>query len=132
VLRGLVEIYEAVARRQGVPYPLALAREIDRIRDWDRLVVAPRHGYLGAEDYYARVSVAPLLGRLRVPARLLLSTRDPMVPTWTLERALAAAEAPLEVSTRDTGGHVSFPGAGAEERGLLAWMLDAPRSRRAG
>ena len=50
------------------------------LREWDDRIVAPRFGFAGADDYYARASVAPRLGDLRIPALLLNSETDPMVP----------------------------------------------------
>lgn len=126
VLRRLVEIYAAVARRRPVPEPVAIARGIRRIRAWDERIVAPRHGFTGADDYYRRASVGPRLDRLAVPALLVVAEQDPMVPVATLEGALSQASPALDVR-RAAGGHVTFPrrldlGLGPR-RGLEAQLL---------
>ena len=103
---------------------------IRTILEWDERVVAPRHGFTGADDYYARASVAPHLSRLTVPALLVNSTRDPMVPAATIRPSLAAPLPRLTAHLLDAGGHVGFPlgfdaglggGTGIEAQ-ILAWL----------
>jgi len=108
--RGLKEIFAAVAERRPVPLPAAEARRIVRLWDWDERVVAPRWGFAGADDYYARASVAPLLPRLAVPALLVAAADDPMVPASVLRPVLAAVTAPaLTVRWLAGAGHLGFP-----------------------
>ena len=111
ILKGLLSIYEAVAVRRPVPIPAAEARRIRGIREWDRLIVAPRHGFAGAEDYYARASAGPHLGGLAVPALMVASEEDPMVPAASLQPFLKPAPSSLTVRWVRRGGHVGFPGA---------------------
>jgi len=93
LLRALNEVYREVAAR----------------REWDGLVVAPRFGFASAEDYYARASVAPRLGRLDRPALLVWSRADPMVPFATVAPALGRLPATARVVLSSRGGHVGFP-----------------------
>lgn len=109
VLRGLKEVYAACAARRPVPLPLAEARRIRSLWEWDERVVAPRHGFAGAADYYARESAGPRLAGLRVPALLVAAEADPMVPAATLTRWLAAPPPALTVRWIG-GGHLGFPG----------------------
>lgn len=113
LLRSLNGIYAEVAARHppgSLPLPVAEAARIRSLREWDDRVVAPRHGFTGAADYYARASVAPRLSALRVPALLVHSEWDPMVPARAVRAALQAAPAPgLQVRWIAGGGHVAFP-----------------------
>jgi predicted alpha/beta-fold hydrolase len=109
LLVNLGALYAAVAARRPVPFPVERLGEIRTFRDWDDRIVAPRFGFAGAADYYARASVAPLLGGLRVPALLLNSELDPMVPARSVRPALAAASPLLQVTWLRRGGHVAFP-----------------------
>jgi uncharacterized protein len=159
VLGSLLDIYASVAARRPVPVPLAEAARIRSLREWDDRVVAPRHGFADAADYYARASVGPLLGALRVPALLVAAERDPMVPAATVRPALARArreaDGRLEVRWLPRGGHLGFPegmdlglseapgearSAAEEGRGaalpgldaqLLAWLRRAARGAEA-
>ncbi|HKP63089.1 MAG TPA: alpha/beta fold hydrolase [Polyangiales bacterium] len=130
VLSGLNEIYSAVAQKRSVPTPLSRVLAARSIREWDGLTVVPRYGFRDAEDYYASISVGPRLSQLRIPALLVQSKHDPMVPLWTYQQHLAQAPKLLEVRTLGQGGHVGFPRValhpqaqpGVLEDQLLAWL----------
>lgn len=109
LLANLGTLYTAVAARRPVPFPVERLGEIRTFRDWDDRIVAPRYGFADAADYYARASVAPHLGALRVPALLLNSELDPMVPARSVRPALPGASPLLTVTWLRGGGHVAFP-----------------------
>jgi len=115
LLAHLMEIYREVAARRPVPMPVEEAARIRRFRDWDDRVVAPRHGFDSADDYYRRASVGPRLVRLSVPALLVSSEDDPMVPAETvrpvLEREGTASQiaSRMEVRWVPAAGHIAFP-----------------------
>ncbi len=117
LIRSLSDIYRAVAARRPVPYPVERLGEIRLIREWDDRIVAPRHGFNGAADYYARASVAPRLPDLRIPALLLNSECDPMVPARAVRPGLEKASPKLKVAWV-RAGHVAFP------RGLDAGLSE--------
>ncbi|MES1243308.1 MAG: alpha/beta fold hydrolase [Acidobacteriota bacterium] len=132
LLRNLSRIYQAVAARRPVPYPVERLGEIRLIREWDDRIVAPRHGFKDAADYYARASVAPRLPDLRVPALLLNSECDPMVPARAVRPALERASPKLKVAWV-RAGHVAFPSGLdpglAEGIGMDAQVIGWLRSR---
>jgi predicted alpha/beta-fold hydrolase len=109
VLSSLARLYAAVAARRPMPVPVAEVARLRKIRDFDELVVAPRHGFTGAGDYYARASVAPRLSRLRLPALLVNASGDPMVLARTVRPILHRPVPRLEVRWVAEGGHVGFP-----------------------
>lgn len=98
----------AVHRRGRLMEPPWELRSVRTIREWDRRVVAPRFGFADPEDYYTRSSVGPHLAGLSVPALLVASQHDPMVPAATLRPWLADALR-LEVRWATRGGHLGFP-----------------------
>jgi len=130
VLGHVKEIYREVAARRDVPITIAQAERIETLWDWDEQVIAPRHGFAGAEDYYARVSVAPRLDRLAVPTLAVASDDDPMVLSRELHRHLDSREPGLTVRWPGRSGHVAFPrridlGFGGESGlsgQLVAWL----------
>jgi len=127
VLRALYEIYESVARRRQVPISVALARRIRTIREWDRLVVAPRYGFRDAEHYYRSVSVGPWLPELGIASLLVFARHDPIVPASSVAAALEGKPGRSVVRWIERGGHVGFPskmdlGFGPE-RGLESQVM---------
>ncbi|HEX3551759.1 MAG TPA: alpha/beta fold hydrolase [Thermoanaerobaculia bacterium] len=130
LVNSLIGIFAAVSARRPQPLTIEEAERIRTIREWDDRVVAPRHGFAGALDYYARASVAPRLGDLRVPALLLNSEGDPMVPSRPVRAVLGGGASRLEVRWVAGGGHVAFPrrldvglgeGAGVDAQ-VLGWL----------
>ncbi len=125
LLASLNAIYAAAAARQPrwrLPLAVEEALRIRTIREWDDRIVAPRHGFADAGDYYARASVAPRLPALRVPALLLCGEGDPMVPARAVRAALAGRSSPLEVRWLARGGHVSFPAELGVDTEVLGWL----------
>jgi uncharacterized protein len=122
LLGNLLEIYAAVAARRPVPLAVEEAARLRTIRDWDDQVVAPRYGFADAADYYARASVAPRLADLRLPALLLSSETDPMVPAAPVRAALQGPAPRLEVQWLARGGHVAFPRSLGVEARLIDWL----------
>jgi len=84
-------------------------RHARTFREFDDSVTAPLHGFLGADDYWARSSSGPWLGRIRVPTLVLNARNDPFMPQSALD---ALAETPPDVVLEfpRTGGHAGFPG----------------------
>jgi uncharacterized protein len=109
LLNSLVDIFTSVSARRPQPLTAEEVSRIRTIREWDDRVVAPRHGFADAGDYYARASVAPRLGSLRVAALLVNSEGDPMVPAKAVRSVLTGSAPRLEVRWVAEGGHVSFP-----------------------
>ena len=132
ILRCLSAQYATVASRRNLPVTAADARAIGSMREWDTRILAPRHGFASAEDYYEKASVGPRLHLLRVPAVLVAAEHDPMVPAWSLRAWLAAAPPLLTVHWVGRGGHVGFPpdldlgyvAALGLEPQALSWLLN--------
>ncbi len=108
VLGGLREIYREVARRREVPTPVSRVNSVSTIREWDRLTIVPRYGFTDVAEYYESMSVGPRLSELKVPALIIHSEADPMVPSWTVEDAFAEAGSDTVIRRIDSGGHVGF------------------------
>jgi len=130
ILSALKDIYSHVAARHEVPLPLEQAVRIDTIEDWDERVIAPRHGFAGAEDYWAQTSACNVLQEIETPTLFIASERDPMVPIDTVLPWLQNASHLRRVVT-PKGGHVGFPqkvdlglgSGGTVEDRILQWML---------
>ncbi len=130
VLAGLKEIYRNVAARREVPLPVDEASRIDTIEQWDERVISPRHGFAGAEDYWAQTSACHVLDEIDTPTLFVASERDPMVGIDTVRPWLQNATKLRQIVTSQ-GGHVGFPRAmdlglgtgGTVEDQIIQWML---------
>jgi uncharacterized protein len=109
LISNLTQVYAAVAARRPLPLAVSSVAKMRKLRDFDEHVVAPRHGFTGAADYYARASVAPLLGALRLPSLLVNTLGDPMVRASAVRPALELPAPRLAVRWVARGGHVGFP-----------------------
>ena len=109
VLQRLKASYAIMAQRRPVPTPVAEVLRVRRIRHWDELTVVPRFGFASATDYYRHASVGPRLHSLAVPALLVQSEHDPMVPAASVRPSLTSPPPLLDVRWCQRGGHVGFP-----------------------
>lgn len=131
VLRALKDIYRSVAERRDVPLPVHEAAQIDMIEMWDERIIAPRHGFAGAEDYWAKTSACGVLDEIQVPTLFVAAERDPMVTIDTVRPWLESATTLRRIVT-SRGGHVGFPHkidlglgrTGSAEDQILKWLLN--------
>ena len=80
--------------------------------EFDDAVTAPLHGFLGADDYWARSSSALFLGRIRIPALVLNARNDPFLPEAALPKENRDIPPNVTLEFPQTGGHAGFPGRG--------------------
>ena len=110
VLRGLKQIYAAVARKHDVPTPNAEVQRCRTFYDWDRLAIAPRYGFDSPEDFYRTQSAANVIADLSVDTVMLLARNDPIIPLGLVLPSIADAPfGKLHVSVMSRGGHLQFP-----------------------
>ena len=137
VLHELKRMYRAVDQRGRALLPMREVQRIRFFRQWDEHVVAPRHGFASAEDYWKKASVAQKLEVLRFPTLLVRADHDPMVrPVPTL---LPSSKVLHELRV-SRGGHVGFPRRpglgwpfeGSLQSQVLQWMEALPTETRAG
>ena len=106
-LRTLIPAALAKERRFPGSMDLRRARAARTLRDFDDAVTAPLHGFLGADDYYARSSAGPLLHTVQCPTLLLHAANDPFLPPAAIpRRAQLPGSVTLELLPH--GGHVGF------------------------
>ena len=118
-LRTLIPATLAKEQRFPGRFDVRRAQAARTLRDFDDAVTAPLHGFLGADDYYARSSAGPLLGAVRVPTLLLHAANDPFLPAAALpRREVLSAAVMLEVPQH--GGHVGFVHGALP--GRIDWM----------
>jgi len=89
-------------------YDSSLLSEVSSVEQFDNSYVAPHFGFADANDYYAKASSRPIIGRIRVPTLILHAVDDPFIPFEPLrDPAIAANPCVLLIAT-ERGGHVAF------------------------
>lgn len=141
VLRGLQDFIRMHGEAWPVATPpdmVARALRARSIREFDDQVMAPRHGFNGVADYYARTSCGPRLRQARIPCLVIHADDDPMIPFHTLLPSLEAAAGTVTFLRLPRGGHVGFLGSlgqagwrrSSAMEAVLAWarkLVPAPR-----
>src|SRR6266850_3045987 len=86
------------------------------IKQFDDRYVAPAFGFASADDYYAKASSFPYIGRIRVPTLIIHAKDDPFVPFAPLRDPSIAANPYVLLMATKHGGHVAFLSANPKER----------------
>ena len=86
---------------------------ISSVYEFDERVVAPRNGFTGADDYYARCSAKNFLGEIRVPTLIIHARNDPWIPVDPYLAFDWNANPKLTPLLPRGGGHVGFHGLGS-------------------
>jgi hypothetical protein len=88
-------------------------------------VTAPLHGFLGADDYWARSSSAPWLARIGIPTLVINARNDPFMPAAVLD-ALGEVPPNVVLEFPRGGGHAGFPGSDRWLARRVVEFLSAP------
>ncbi len=83
------------------------------IYQFDDAFVAPRSGFAGAEDYYAKCSAAKFLAAIAAPTLVIQALDDPWIPAAPFRRVDWRAKPNLVPLLPPGGGHVGFHGRGS-------------------
>ncbi len=114
-VRSLLGKAAAKAQVLGDLIDLDALGEVRSLREFDELATAPLHGFLDAEDYYAKASSNGFLSSIRVDTLLLHSLDDPFLPVGALPVLEVARNRHLQAAFTPEGGHVGFV------EGALPW-----------
>jgi predicted alpha/beta-fold hydrolase len=82
--------------------------EMRTFREFDGAYTAPMHGYRDAEDYWARASSRPVLGRIAIPSLLVNARNDPFLPRECFPEEIARGSEHFHFEAPGHGGHIGF------------------------
>lgn len=112
----------AALRQEGLREAAKLTRdEIRAVRaaksllEFDEHFVAPRNGYSGAAEYYARNSSRDFLGEISIPTLLIHAQNDPWIPIDAYAGYPWCRNSDLTALLPAGGGHVGFHARGHRE-----------------
>src|SRR6266849_1528756 len=116
-LRRLRQRIRIKARLFPDAYDATGLRRIRTIKQFDNRYVAPAFGFASADDYYAKASSFPYLGRIRIPTLIIHAEDDPFVPFAPLRDPSVTSNTYVLLMATKQGGHVAFlSNAGGEDR----------------
>ena len=96
-------------------YDSSLLSSIRSVEQFDNEYVAPHFGFADANDYYAKSSSRPLIGRIRIPTLIIHAKDDPFIPFEPLRDPSIAANPYVLLLATEQGGHVAFVSANRGE-----------------
>ena len=131
-MRSLAAKVEEKAGRFPETPSTAGMRRMRTFREFDARFTAPVHGFESADDYWARASALPVLGRIRVPTLLVNALDDPFLSASCTPTGLGNPD--LTVLAPRWGGHVGFVSPGDEywSETVAGLWLDAAWGRSEG
>ncbi len=109
--RRFPELRERLIGRDGID-------AVTTIKEFDERITAPLHGFANADDYWARASALPHLGKISIPTLLLNARNDPLLAAPSFPEALASGSESFHLEAPAHGGHVGFTDFRA---GLQPW-----------
>jgi predicted alpha/beta-fold hydrolase len=107
--RNFVRSLRAEIARLHAAFPDLGPVNLDRVRtlyQFDDEYTAPRNGFAGAEDYYARSSAGPLIGKIALPGLVVHADDDPFIPAEPFRQVRFPAGLAFELIR--SGGHLGF------------------------
>lgn len=110
--RHFVRHLKSRMRRKAKLFPGQFALNgmgrVRTVREFDEAITAPHCGYRDAADYYERASARRVAERIAVPALIVTSKDDPVVPFATFECPEIAGNPQIQIVATERGGHCSF------------------------
>jgi uncharacterized protein len=115
--RHFVRNLKSRMRRKAKLYPGQFVingmGRVRTVREFDEAITAPHCGFRDAADYYQRASALRVAERIAVPALIVTSKDDPVVPFASFERPEVAGNPHIQILAAERGGHCSFISASA-------------------
>ena len=91
----------------------ALIPTLSTILEFDEKIVAPRNGFSGADDYYARNQARQFLEAIELPTLVIHAMDDPWIPASAYTTYSWSKNPNLVPLLPPSGGHVGFHARGS-------------------
>jgi predicted alpha/beta-fold hydrolase len=119
-LRRLKQRIKVKERLFPDTYDSSLLKGVRSVEQFDNRYVAPHFGFADANDYYAKASSRPFIGRIRIPTLIIHAKDDPFIPFDPLRDPEIAANPYVLLLATERGGHVAFVSANTGEERFWA------------
>jgi len=101
-------------------YDASLLNGVRSVEQFDNQYVAPHFGFADANDYYAKASSRPFIGRIRIPTLIIHAKDDPFIPFDPMRDPSIASNPYVLLLATEQGGHVAFVSASTGEERFWA------------
>jgi len=81
---------------------------IRTIEQFDTHFIAPAFGFENVNEYYAKASALPVMGRIRIPTLIIHAADDPFIPIDPLRDPSVTQNPYILLIETGRGGHVAF------------------------
>lgn len=100
--------------------PDSSLNKFSKLWDFDELYTAPKAGFNGREEYYAKCSALPHLSAITAPVEVLVSLDDPVIPKkiWNNISEITS----LNLTRTRHGGHLGFVSKSRGKFGDHRWL----------
>lgn len=107
LIRSLNKKIRSKFKEKPAPINLEKLKEWTDFYSFDHNVIAPMHGFISVDDYYAKSSCKKFIKNINIPTLILHSKDDPFMNQSSLpNESDLSNDVTLELS--DQGGHVGF------------------------
>ena len=107
-LRDLKDLIRSKAQLFPDGYDDTKLSSVKTIRDFDREFVAPSFGFSDEDDYYTRASCGLWVDHIHLPALVIASKDDPLIPSDAIEEWKKRAAPQIKILITKYGGHVGY------------------------
>lgn len=110
--RWMLRPLKAYALHKAAQFPglldTAAIQQATTFQAFDDTVTAPLNGFANARTYWASVSSALFLDKIRTPVLLVHADNDPLLPAALMPQAVIQASPFLKLLITRDGGHLGF------------------------
>lgn len=107
MLRCLCAVARVKFKHRSCPIDYTGLIRLRNLRDYDNKVTAPLHGYVNADEYYAKCSSRQYLKGIGIPTLILHAADDPFMTPAVIPRPDELSES-ISFELSERGGHVGF------------------------
>lgn len=122
---------KAIEKHKQYPDAIDLSylKGMKKLYDFDDRYTGPIHGFLNAEDYYAKCSSKQFLHDIKIPSLIVNALDDPFLPEECYPYKEIESNKHLQMLTPKYGGHVGFVQPRQEyywiEETILHWLKES-------
>ena len=106
-LKSLKKSAKKIVGIEKTGIDLTVLNQIKSLKDFDRLITAPLHGFIDDTDYYQRCSSRAFLSTIKIPTLILHAKDDPFIAADCIPNSDELSPF-VKLELQEQGGHLGF------------------------